>query len=91
MSKNSGRTEGNNVISEVDNWLLRGFSFSVCRGWCLASTVFAEVLNGNLIHQRGQALVTLKCTLQFKMRELDFLKETFMVVDHSFNDLNKYN
>jgi hypothetical protein len=23
------------------------------------------------------------------MRELDFLKETFMVVDHSLNDLNK--
>jgi hypothetical protein len=45
------RTEGNSVISEVDNWLLRGYSFSVCRGYCLASAVSAQVLNGNLMHQ----------------------------------------
>jgi hypothetical protein len=51
MSKNSIRTEGNSVISEVDNWLLRGYSFSVCRGYCLASAVSAQVLNGNLMHQ----------------------------------------
>jgi hypothetical protein len=69
------RTEGNSVISEVDNWLLRGYSFSVCRACCLASAVCAHVLNGNFMHQRGQALAIYKCTLQLKLRKLDFLKQ----------------